>query len=266
VLLNFTTKGKVFHIWSKEELARTMCKQYEGHRVSQMSFREFRQMLADMPGRGIDHVSLDWQRNAPAMIVAIDKAIQWVSDAIGRAEELRPASLESENATAWLSMCGDLLKPYDLPPTWVNLNVEAEQCIRHRLKSALAGANLDPLVDDLSRRLQQSLYIYFAAFSRVMCGVFDSGRDLFSYRDAFCSLKVSEYLKLCNALYSVKVISAERDDPSSAGFQLAGAAIMCGQPASYMDWWLECYDVAMTEQEFLSELCVRIYRETATIL
>lgn len=266
VLWTGTNQGNVFHIWSREELAQTMCKQYPGHRVSRMDFRELQQMLIDMKGTGLQKVSLDRQPNVPAKLLPIDKAILWASQAVERLESIEPSPTGPESASPWLMMCGDLFSQFNLPASWVRLNTEAEQRARHCLKRTFDPAKADPLAGDLPERLQRSLYTYFATFSRVMCSAFHPEYDLAVYKDRLCCLSVEDYLRLCGALYSASIISVERDDPSSARLQLGAGAIMCGLPKSYIEWWLECCSLAKQEPEFLSEVSSRLYREAATVL
>lgn len=93
--------GKLFHIWTDQEIAERMCQQYaEGHYVSEMDYRELGSQLTLMNNHGIKYVTIDRCGNKDVRIVPIGHLIQLIQESVTNVDnsELGVAFLKGTQA------------------------------------------------------------------------------------------------------------------------------------------------------------------------
>lgn len=93
--------GTLFHIWTNEHLANTMCLQYGNeYNTSTMCYREFIPQLEQLKECGIRFVTLDRELNAEVRIVSVQDVMEVVQKAIDQvdASELGSAYFASGHA------------------------------------------------------------------------------------------------------------------------------------------------------------------------
>ena len=99
--------GRLFHIWTAQNLAEYMCDEYgEGHNVSPMNYRELGPQLTQMDNYGIEYVTIDRGADDDFCIVPIAKLIQLVQEMIAKIDT---SELGSKVGPSFRSICFALM-------------------------------------------------------------------------------------------------------------------------------------------------------------